>query len=134
VSSGAKVPRAPAGLSARARRFWREWLDQIEPDGPHDVELLAEAARTMSLIDALEQQVKADGLMVAGSRGQRRLHPAVPELTKARALLDRLLSRMTPRPDVPESPTTIKARRAALTRWHPPRPDRTAPDRTGDRR
>lgn len=72
----------------------------------------------MTLIDRLEAQVKADGLMVPlGPRGRPVLHPAVAEVTKARALLDRLLARLAPRPEV-ESAVSRKARHAAMVRWH----------------
>lgn len=106
----------PPGLTDAAAAFWREWLAVADLERPHDRVRLVEVVRAMSLIDRLEEQLASDGVMVPGSAGQLRLHPAVDALTKARTLLDRQLEHLVPR-SRPESPASAKARRAAQARW-----------------
>ena len=107
----------PEGLSPRAEGFWRDWIAAADLEGPNDWLLLVEVVRTMTLLDDLRAQLDADGLMIDGSAGQRRLHPAVTELTKAQAQLDRLLARLVPREPV-DWVASRRNQHAARVRWH----------------
>lgn len=117
-------PKAPAGLAARGRAFWRDVTGsyQLERD---EVELLAEACRTLDLAEALQARIAADGPMTLGSMNQPRVHPAVGELRQARALLARLLGQLGLPPAVADpaedkaakATTSELATRAARARW-----------------
>ena len=115
-----RKPRAPVGLGARGRAFWRHVTADYDLERG-EAELLVEIVRTMDVIEALAAAVESDGLMVEGSRGQRRMHPALAELRGQRAALARLLG-LLGLPDESgaasiESPARTRARRAAEVRW-----------------
>ena len=83
-------------------------------------ELLIEVCRSLDDCEDLAAAVKRDGLTVAGSTGQLRMHPAVGELRATRALVGRLLSQLAlPGPDgqTLDSPVRTLARTAANKRW-----------------
>lgn len=84
-----------------------------------EMAVLTAACRQLDTIVALERAVKRDGLMVTGSTGQRRLHPAVSEARQARLTFSRLIGELQ-MPDVDERPMTSaqkRAQRAADSRW-----------------
>jgi Phage terminase, small subunit len=92
---------------------------------PVELELLAEACRSLDELDALRRAVVKDGATVTGSRGQRRTHPALAELRQGRAELRRLLDALgIPQPlaaaaggDGVVSLTSRRAQHAARARW-----------------
>src|SRR4051812_32631839 len=94
---------APPGLSARAAGFWARTVADYELSDA-ELELLAESVVTMTEIDSLREALKVDGVTVAGSRGQRRVHPAVNEIRQHRMALARLLKSVAlPADEEPES-------------------------------
>lgn len=105
-------------LSERAVRFRALVLEEYELTEA-EAELLEEVARTLSEIDGLRAALDRDGLTVAGSTGQQRVHPAVNEVRQHRMALARLLKAI----DLPvpgeelESQTTKDAKAAARARW-----------------
>jgi Phage terminase, small subunit len=121
-----RVPTAPSDLAARGRgrRFWKRIVGEWECS-PAELELLSEVCRSLDELDALRRAVVKDGATVAGSRGQRRNHPALAELRQGRAELRRLLDALgTPQPlaaaaggDGVVSLTSRRAQRAARARW-----------------
>jgi len=118
-----KGPAPPRGLGARSRAFWRAIQTDYVLDRA-EVELLREACRTIDAIDRLDAQVAADGEMVEGSTGQRRLHPAITEARGQRLALARLVKQLDLPGDEEEiaaraEATSSKARRAARERWNP---------------
>lgn len=75
---------------------------------------------TADRIEELDRLVERDGLMVAGSKGQSRLHPAVQEARMARAELSRLLDRLqlpVSADGEDERPKDPMKQRAANRRW-----------------
>lgn len=118
----AQIPRAPAGLRARGRRFWRETVSEHELSTP-ELALLEEISRTIDDIDLLHTAVREDGATVAGSKGQTRAHPALVELRHQRQVLGRLVSQLGLEDEdggsVPSLKTARarKAAKAANTRW-----------------
>lgn len=107
----------PPNLSERARAFWVRSVEDYDLTDA-EAELLAEAAHTMTEIDTLRAALDADGLTVAGSTGQKRVHPAVNEIRQHRMALARLLKAVDlPGAEEPESWTTKNAREAARARW-----------------
>ena len=66
--------RAPAGLSTRARRLFREIVDGWALDADQ-VAVLEAGCRALTRLEAAEAVVAEDGLTVDGSKGQPRPHP-----------------------------------------------------------
>lgn len=111
--------RAPKGLNARGRAFWRYATTTFEFT-EQEVELLIEACRTLDRLDALADAIAEDGPMTDGSKGQRVVHPAFGEARGQAQSLHRLLAAL----DLPDedgaslpSARTTRARRAAAARW-----------------
>ena len=114
---------APKGLAARGRTFWRDVLATYELDLP-ETQLLTEVCRLLDQCEQLQAVLDRDGLTIAGSTGQTRIHPGVGELRACRTVLGRLLAQLDlpdPEGDTLATPTQARARKAARTRW-----DRTA--------
>lgn len=116
------IPKAPAGLRTRGRRFWRDTLTAYElTEG--EVSLLLETCRTMDQLDALAAAFSVDGAMVTGSAGQPVVHPALTEARGQRAILHRLLAALA-LPDEDgatiTTATTTRAKTAATARWTGP--------------
>jgi hypothetical protein len=113
------VKRAPKGLGATGRRFWRETLAEFGL-APHEQVILVQCCRVADRLDVIEAELAAAGsLTVTGSTGQPKAHPLLAEWrAQARVLesLSRALSIPLPSEDVGRrrSPT---AREAALQRW-----------------
>lgn len=112
-----EVPSPPSDLVARGRgrRFWRHVM------GTYDLrlderELLAEVCRQLDLVEELRGQVGRDGATVAGSRGQRAVHPALVELRQVRQELRRTFAQFDWPDD--EAVSSQRARRAAQQRWN----------------
>ena len=85
-----------------------------------ETELLAEVCRTLDEIDLLEAALKADGVTVAGSTGQVRVHPAVAEIRSHRLALSRMMAQL----DLPDAEgetlpagKQVRGRAAARARW-----------------
>lgn len=115
-----KPPSAPRGLLTRGRAFWRTTVADFELD-EHELRLLHEACRMLDTIDELDAQMKADGVMAAGSQGQPVLHPAVAERRQQQLALARLMATLNL--DATDDTAGLvreasaKARAAADARW-----------------
>ncbi len=81
-----RVPAPPKGTAAGGRRLWRELLERYEFD-KHELAVLREAVRTVDQLDALDEVVRHDGVMMAD-----RVHPAVTEGRQLRLVLARLVA------------------------------------------
>ncbi len=114
-----RKPVTPPDLSVRGRSFWRSTLAAFELSDV-ELELLMECARLLDECESLRKAVDADGVTVAGSTGQKRVHPALGELRQHRLALGRLLAQLA-LPDVEEetllSPAQSRGRKAAQKRW-----------------
>jgi phage terminase small subunit len=121
-------PKAPRGLQARGRAFWRAVVDTYELT-VDEVELLREVCRTLDVAEELAAVLDRDGATTTGSVGQTRVHPAVGELRATRLALGRLLGQLgLPSEDGDRlpSPTTVRNRRASAARWGEHRPTGSA--------
>lgn len=88
-------PKAPAGLGAAGRAFWREITGTYGLD-PHERRLLHEAARTVDELDRVRKALEqAPSLIAKGSMGQAVEHPLLGTLRQHRATLDKLIVRMS---------------------------------------
>lgn len=94
----------------------------FELSGP-ELEILAEAARTLDELDGLRDALTATGTTCTGSRGQTIVNPCLSEMRQARAELRRLLEVLSlPDPEQPSGKAVTGARsaraaKAARTRW-----------------
>ena len=106
----------------RGRRFWIATHKLFELSGP-ELEILAEAARTLDELDALRDSVTAEGVTTLGSRDKVVVNPALSEMRQARAELRRLLEMLSlqdPEQDSGKAVTgarSARAAKAARTRW-----------------
>jgi P27 family predicted phage terminase small subunit len=87
-------PKPPRGLGAPGRALWRRIVADVEEGwrlDERDLALLSAAASAADRVSELEALVERDGLMIRGSKGQDRLHPAVSEARMQRALVSAML-------------------------------------------
>jgi hypothetical protein len=108
------VTAVPDGLGPRGHAFWSDALDAFELDR-HEEELLTQVCRLLDRLDALRAAVDDDGVML-----DMRVHPAVSAERQLSVALGRLLAQL----EIPSeaetslrSPTSVRASRAARTRW-----------------
>ncbi|HYK96132.1 MAG TPA: hypothetical protein VE011_09745 [Candidatus Dormibacteraeota bacterium] len=114
---------APRGLGARGRRLWRRLVADFDFSVP-ELELLAEACRTLDSIDFIATALAGAELAIPGSRGQLTAHPLLAEQRQQRELLGRLIGRLQlpdEDPDDASAAATRFARRGAQARWYGPR-------------
>jgi P27 family predicted phage terminase small subunit len=87
------LPPPPAGMSSLTLSAW-ERLGRLAIEAGtltrFDTELLTLAARTAATCEELENQLKADGVLLH-SNGSVKAHPACAALDRSRLLLLRLL-------------------------------------------
>lgn len=122
----AKVAKRAGGRSVARRevsageQLRRSILETYELD-LRELRILDLACAQADDVARLEAAVAADGVMVAGAAGQRRLNAAVTELRNARLALARLLGELAlpADEDAPaETAAQRRARKAAMTRWN----------------
>lgn len=80
----------PEGLRDRGRKLWEAVVGDFEL-AEHEQGLLLQAARTLDALDALQERLDADGVIVESPQGLK-AHPALPELRQQRIALARLLA------------------------------------------
>ena len=81
------TPRPPAGLSAGSRSLWLRLVREYEIRDAASVLLLTQLCEAHDGLHAVRAQIKRDGLMVKGSKGQMRPHPLIASETQYRAAL-----------------------------------------------
>jgi hypothetical protein len=113
------APRAPQSLGRAGRAFWAKVMKTYELS-PAEETMLARCCRVLDTLDRLDAELAdADDLMVTGSVGQMKPHPALAASADQARLLDQLVRALNlPMPGETEgrrrSPT---ARENALARW-----------------
>ncbi|HSS03830.1 MAG TPA: P27 family phage terminase small subunit [Solirubrobacterales bacterium] len=88
-------PTAPRGLGKEGRKLWRQIQDAVAPDwelDERDERTLLAACQLEDRLAELDAAIAAEGLMVAGSRGQRVLHPAAQESRQVTLAQHKLLA------------------------------------------
>lgn len=112
----------PRGLQTKGSALWADVTAdyQLRSD---ELRILEAACHTVDEIARLEQVLAEDEMVVPGSRGQRRVHPAVERVAEHRRLLIALVKQLG-LPDidattgqVQPSARSVAARRAAEVRW-----------------
>lgn len=113
-------PPQPDGLGPSGQAFWLDVTGRWLFTNPIEIELLTAAARAVDTTAALEEAIATEGAMVAGSKGQPVVNPAVAEVRHQKALVAKLVAQLAIPDEVSGRPLTAKqaqAKRAAETRW-----------------
>ena len=84
------VQASPEGLRSSGLALWRSITDTYEVE-EHERALLAQAARTVDLLDELDEVVRREGSMILGPQGLT-AHPAAKEARAQSITLARLLA------------------------------------------
>lgn len=111
--------RAPSGLGPRGRKFWKSTTAAFDLSDA-ELEILAEACRTLDDLDRLAGMVTEHGATVTGSQGQVVVNPALTEARGQRAILHRLVAALQlPDEEGEPIPTahSTRGRTAAQARW-----------------
>jgi hypothetical protein len=109
----ASSSKTPAGLSAAGRRFYRSVISEFDLDD-HEAAILAEASRTVDLLDDLQAQIDENGLILDSHGG--RINPAVVEARQQRLALLKLISALRLPVDVLEDDAPRRPSRASADR------------------
>ena len=115
----ARLPRPPGSLGADGLAFWRAVCSAYVLS-PAELAVLARCCRTLDVLARLDAAlIGADDLMVEGSVGQLKAHPALAAAADQQRLLDQLMRSLAlpmPTEDVGHrrSPTAVAA---AQARW-----------------
>lgn len=118
-----KRPAPPRGVGVAGKRTWKAILADLPADEEltaRELELLATASRQADLVADLEKALKAEGVIVRGAAGQKRLSGVTTELRQCRVAYARLLGELAIAPESGELPSTSasqRAERAAQARW-----------------
>jgi phage terminase small subunit len=119
-----KRPKPPAGLGDAGRALWRRIHGDLAEGWELDERetyLLEQACLIADQVAALDAAVAREGVTVAGSMGQSRVHPAVQESRQLRLAQSRLLKsiELVDPVEVKKrmSPTSRRASEAANVRW-----------------
>ena len=108
----------PPGLAGAGTALWVRLAATFDL-AEHEAALLETCCHQADDVAALEALIAEQGLTVAGSAGQPRLNPAVPEVRQGRLALGKLLGQLA-LPDEDDRPMTASSRiaqRAANVRW-----------------
>jgi hypothetical protein len=117
-----KLPRAPKGLGTQGQNYWRSMVELYEFD-VEKLALLRQAARTIDLLERLQEAIDADETLIArGSQGQPVSSPAVSAIKEHRATLIALTKALELPSDAESAPGRVMTRseqasHAASVRW-----------------
>lgn len=84
-----QAPQPPAELRRSGRNLWLAVNGEYELE-EHERGLLMEMCRTVDMLDRLAALVEAEGEMVTGADGGRKMHPALVEARQLRIAYARL--------------------------------------------
>ena len=82
------IPRPPKGAGTAGRKLWRAVLGEYELE-QHEVALVTALVRQVDRLDALEDLITAEGLMLTG-HGTQKVHPAVVEARQSAIAVARI--------------------------------------------
>jgi hypothetical protein len=89
MSNPRRTRSAPPALSTEARELWADIVkSHVVDDGASRALLRRQLCESLDGLRACQAQIRRDGLMIAGSKGQLRPHPLlVSEAEFRRAIL-----------------------------------------------
>jgi uncharacterized protein YejL (UPF0352 family) len=114
----------PKDLGPAGRRLYRDvlraWSLRVDEE-----QILHEACKILDVIERLDAEMATAPLVVRGSMGQPIVNSLIAEARAQRQALANALGRLRlPDPDAEKDPgamaRTVRARRAALSRWDRP--------------
>ena len=82
------IPRPPKGAGTAGRRLWRAICGEYELE-EHERALVTALVRQVDRLDALEDLVAAEGLMLTG-HGTQKVHPAAVEARQTAIAIARI--------------------------------------------
>lgn len=107
--------------TARGEAFYSLVVDNYDSMTESEAEVLDAVCRLLSEIELLEGVLELDGVMVAGSTGQPRVHPAIEALRSHRIAVGRLLAQLglpDESGDTLATPQRAQRSNASRKRWH----------------
>lgn len=110
----------PGQLEAAGSRLWADVHAAVDAGwelDERDLHLLGRACSMADRAAALEAALKEDGPIVRGSRGQPVAHPALAELRQLELAQARLLRLLELEAPAAKTPGSVRAQKAASTRW-----------------
>jgi P27 family predicted phage terminase small subunit len=93
ATSAVPIPRAPAHLSAEARRYWRDMVTRWAFDTRH-LRLLTLALQAWDDAQVARAELRREGTSITMPSGARRPHPAVRREHDARASCARIFGQL----------------------------------------
>jgi P27 family predicted phage terminase small subunit len=87
----------PAELDTAGQQLWSDIVADVAPGwelDSRDVALLTAACQSADTVARLTAVIQTEGDMIAGSRGQLKVNPAVVEARMQRATMSSLLTRI----------------------------------------
>ena len=98
------IKRAPAGLKAAGKGFWKKSMSEFVLKDAHDLERLKQACGCLDDIADAEEIVKADGLFIRDRFEQTREHPGLKTVRDNKTLFCRIIREMGLDLNVAEDP------------------------------
>ena len=89
-----KIAKAPNGLKAAGKRFWKKVLSEYELTGAHDLERLSMAGKCLDDLAEAEKRVKDDGRFTNNRYGSVVEHPGVKMIRDTRLLFVKIVREM----------------------------------------
>lgn len=86
-------PRAPSGLSPKARSLWSQTTKTYDLR-TDELRVLEEACRELDLVERIDKELRAGDLLVRGSMGQEVPNPLLQEIRQHRTVMARLLNQL----------------------------------------
>jgi P27 family predicted phage terminase small subunit len=69
--------KAPAGLSAEARRFWSDVAKEYRVDDAAGTKYLARACEALDRLREAQARIKREGAVIPDKKGSVKAHPAI---------------------------------------------------------
>jgi len=98
-----KIPRAPSGLKAPGKRFWKKVLSEYQLEETHDLERLSQACGCLDEIMECEKVVEVEGRFILDRFRQSKEHPASKAVKTNKILFCRILRELALDIAVPDS-------------------------------
>lgn len=80
-----RTPPCPSGLTAEAKRLWRDFHHEYDLTDRHALTVLATALEAFDRMRSAQSAIAADGLVTRDRFGQAKTHPAATVERDARA-------------------------------------------------
>lgn len=99
-----KILKAPNGLKANGRRFWKNVLSEYDLTDTHDLERLSMASKCLDDLCEAEKRVKEDGMFTINRYSATVEHPGVKTIRDTRLLFVKIIRELALDIVSPENP------------------------------